>query len=186
MARPSKLTPAQWAEVERRLAEGEGVRDLAKAFGVSPAAISKRGVSKQSERVQKVAHQLAQAQGALATLPTREQHLAINLADKLRNISTSLASAAELGAATAHRLQSLANSEVQKIDDAQPLASLEAMKGVKALTDLANGASSIALNLLAANKETVTKLNNPQEVERAAPVRERLSLADWKKAHGLS
>lgn len=189
MARPSKLTPAQWAEVERRLAEGEGVRDLAREFGCSPSIISRR-VSQQSQQVRSVAQQVAAAreheERALATLPPARQFQALNLADKLRNISASLASAAELGAATAHRLQSLANSEVQKIDDAQPLASLEAMKGVKALTDLANGASSIALNLLAANKETVTRINNPQEVEKAAPVRERLGLAEWKKAHGLS
>lgn len=185
MARPSKLSPAQWAAVERRAAEGESLSALAREFGVSVSTISGR-VSGVSETVRKVARQVAQAHTALAELPPRQQHLAVNLADKLRNISASLASAAELGAATAHRLQALANGEVQKIDDAQPLASLEAMKGVKALTDLANGASSIALNLLAANKETVQKINNPQEAEVQAPVRERLSLADWKKAHGLN
>lgn len=185
MARPSKLTPAQWAEVERRAAEGESARALAREFGVDEAAIRRR-VSPQTPRIIAAAEKVAEARSALAELPPAQQYRALNLADKLRNISTSLASAAELGAATAHRLQSLANSEVQKIDDAQPLASLEAMKGVKALTDLANGASSIALNLLAANKETVTRIHNPQEVEKAAPVRERLSLADWKKAHGLN
>lgn len=173
MARPSKLTPAQWAEVDRRLAAGEGVRALAAEFGVSPATISKRGVSQQTEHVQKVAHQIAQAQTALAELPVRQQYVAMSLAEKLRNISQSLASAAELGAATAHRLQALANSEVAKVDDAEPLKSMDALKGVAALTRLANDSSSIAINLLAANKETVKKLNDQgggDEPGVAAPI----------------
>ena len=79
----------------------------------------------------------------------------MSLAEKLQNISQSLASAAEHGAATAHRLAALANSEVAKIDDAAVLApeSLEAMKGVAALTKLSNEAAATGLNLLAANKK---------------------------------
>ena len=38
MGRPSKLSPKQWAEVERRTAEGEGARALAREFGISEAA----------------------------------------------------------------------------------------------------------------------------------------------------
>lgn len=160
MARPSKLTPEQWLEIERRLAAGDGVRDLAREFGVSPAAVSKRGVSKRSKQVQAVAKQLASAQTALAALPVPQQYVAMSLADKLRNISTSLAAAAELGAATAHRLSALANSEVAKVDDAEPLESVESLKGVAALTKLANDSASIALNLLSANKEQIQKLND--------------------------
>ncbi len=152
MARPSKLSPQQWAEVERRLAAGEGVRDLARAFGVSPAAVSKRGVSKQTKQVQVVAKQLAQAQTALAALPVAQQYTAVSLAEKLRNISGSLASAAELGAKTAHRLNALANTEVNKVDDANPLASIEELRSVGVLTKLANDSAHIAVNLLAANK----------------------------------
>ena len=90
--------------------------------------------------------------------------LAVSLADKLRSISSHLASAAEYGAATAHRLNALANSEVAKVDDADVLSpeSMEAMKGVAALTRLANDSSSIALNLLAANKDTVQRMNAPE------------------------
>lgn len=111
----------------------------------------------------------------------------MSLAEKLQNISQSLASAAEHGAATAHRLAALANSEVAKIDDAAVLApeSLEAMKGVAALTKLSNEAAATGLNLLSANKETVAKINNQEPEDKPAPVRERLSLADWKKAHGV-
>ena len=156
MARPSKLTPIQWAEIERRAAEGESHSALAREFGVGVSTVSAR-VSRVSETVRKVAHQVAEAHTALATLPVRQQVQAMSLAEKLQNISQSLASAAEHGAATAHRLAALANSEVAKIDDAAVLApeSLEAMKGVAALTKLSNEAAATGLNLLAANKKRV-------------------------------
>lgn len=152
MARPSKLSPAQWLEVERRAAEGESHSALARAFGVSVSTISAR-VSGVSETVRKVAQKLADVQSEIAVMPIRQQYTVINLADKLRNISNSLACAAELGAATAHRLHALANSEVAKVDDAEPMASLDSLRNVGVLTKLANDSSHIALNLLAANKD---------------------------------
>jgi hypothetical protein len=187
MARPSKLSPAQWREVERRAAAGESIAALAKEFGVGRSTVSER-VSVISDAVRETAHKVAAAQTALAALPVAQQYNAISLADKLRNISASLAAAAECGAATAHRLAALANGEVQKINDAEIMKpeSLEAMRGVAALTKLSNEAASTGLNLLSANKETVTRINNPQDAEVLAPVRERLPLADWKKAHGLA
>lgn len=176
MARPSKLTPDQWAEIDRKLAAGEGVRDLAKEYGISPASVSKRGVSKQTKQVQVVAKQLAEAQTALAELPVHQQYIAVSLAEKLRNISDNLAAAAQYGAQTAHRLSALANSEVAKVDDAEPLASVENLKGVAALTKLANESATIALNLLSANKETVQRINDgtdgshiPTSIELVAP-----------------
>ncbi len=165
MGRPSKLTAAQWAEIERRFAAGEMARPLGREFGVSEAAIRQRfgaqkSVSAQASQVRNVAEKLAAAEVALQALPETQRPVARDLADKLRSISTSLACAADLGAKTAHRLQALANSEVGKVDDAQPLQSMEALKGVAALTKLANDSASIALNLLAANKDTVKRLND--------------------------
>lgn len=164
MARPSKLSPEQWAEIERRLAAGEGASALAREFGVSPASVSVR-VSKVSKKVSETAHKLAEAQTALAELPVPQQYAAVSLAEKLRAISTSLANAAELGAKTAHRLHALANAEVGKVDDADPLGSMEALKGVSVLTKLANDSSAIAVNLLNANRETVKEANKPPETE---------------------
>lgn len=184
MGRKSKLSPSQWAEVERRSAEGESARALAKEFGVDESTIRAR-VSPQTPRVKEVAAKVAEAREALATLPPAQQYVAINLADKLRRISDSLAAAAELGAATSHRLNALANTEVAKVDDAKPLESLESLRSVGVLTKLANDSASIALNLLAANKETVGKINSQQPEDKPAPVRERLSLEDWKAAHRL-
>lgn len=187
MGRPSKLSPEQWAEIDRRRLEGESRRSLAREFGISEAALREREAKFGAiETVREVAAKIVDARQSLAALPLAAQVSAQSLADKLRSISTSLACAAQLGAATAHRLQSLANSEVGKVDDAEPMASLENLRNVGVLTKLANDSASIALNLLSANKETVTKINNPQDAEVLAPVRERLPLAEWKKAHGLA
>lgn len=161
MARPSKLTPDQWREVEKRSAAGEGARSIAKDFGVDEAAIRRR-VSPQTPQVQRVAQQLAAAQTALATLPVPHQHLAINLADELRAVSQHLASAAKFGAATAHRLAGIAHGKVAEIDDAAPLTdeSIDALKGVAVLTRMANEAASTGLNLLAANKDRIRRLED--------------------------
>jgi hypothetical protein len=159
MSRPPALSPLQQADVRRRLAEGEGVRALAREFGVGVATIKR--LSEQSEHVRNVAEQVAAAQTALAALPVAQQHQALSLADKLRSISDNLAAAAMHGAATAHRLNALANAEVAKVDDADPLKSLEALRGVGVLSKLANESASVALNLLAANKPTVERINAP-------------------------
>jgi hypothetical protein len=186
------LSPAQWDEVRRRLLAGETARSLGREFGVSEAAIRKRfganqSLSAQSAQVRTAASMLAQAHTVIDALPAAQREVAINLADKLRSISGSLASAAELGAKTAHRLQALANSQVAKVDDAEPMQSIDQLRDVGVLTKLANDSASIALNLLAANKETVQKINNPPPAEAdAAPLRHRLGLDEWKKAHGLS
>jgi transposase-like protein len=188
MARPSKLSPTQWQEIERRLAEGETPSTLAREFGVHPSQITRR-VSQVSQKVREVAQKVANAQTALAELPAQQQYAAMSLADKLRNISTSLASAAEHGAATAHRLNALANSEVSKVDDAAPLSeeSITALKGVGVLTKLANDSASIALNLLAANKDAVKQIATPEpEPESLPPLRPQLSREEWLKAHGLN
>lgn len=172
MPRPSKLSPAQWKEVERRALQGESASALGREFGVSEGAIRKRiagerSISEQSTKVREVAEKLADAEIALRALPLGQRQVAIDLSEKLRSISSSLASAAELGAKTAHRLHALANSEVGKVDDAAPLSteSINALKGVGVLTKLANESSHVALNLLAANKETVTRLNEQPEPE---------------------
>lgn len=174
MGRPSKLTEKQWAEVERRLLEGESRRAIAREFGVSESTIRER-LSAQVEEIKTVAHQIVATERALTAMPISAQVSAQNLAAKLRSISDNLASAADYGARTAHRLNALANSEVAKVDDADPLSSLEALKGVSVLTRLANDAASAGFNLLAANKEIVKGLNQD---EPEAPVRIVIQVED--------
>lgn len=99
------------------------------------------------------------------------QPVAIGLAEKLRNISQSLASAAELGAATAHRLHALANSEVGKVDDAEPMASIENLRNIGVLTKLANESGHIAMGLLSEkNKAMVEKVSGEMVVDAVTPV----------------
>jgi hypothetical protein len=160
MGRPSKLSPAQWAEIERRLVAGDGVRALAGEFGISPGQISKRFPNSVSKSIHAVAHKVAEAQTALAALPVPHQNLAMSLADDLRSISVSVAAAAKLGAMTGHRLHALANSEVVKVDDANPLASIDALRNVGVLTKLGNDSLAPALNLLSANKERIQRLDD--------------------------
>lgn len=170
MGRPSKLTDKQWSEIEAKLLEGESRRSLADKYGVSEAAIRKRFGS-HIEKIKAVANQVVAAERAMQDLPVSSQVAAANYAAKLRALSDHLLGAATYGAATSHRLNGIAHAKVQEIDDAAPLTaeSLEALKGVAALTKIANESAHIGLNLLAANKDTVKELN-----QAAKPVPQRV------------
>jgi hypothetical protein len=193
MGRPSKLTPQQWTEVERRLLAGETARGIAPDFGISEAGIRKRfgahqSISAQSAQVRTVAEKLADASLALQALPPAQRSVAVDLAEELRTMSVSVARAANLGAKTGHRLHALANSEVAKVDDAAPLSeeSIAALKGVGVLTKLANDSLSPALNLLAANKDRVKEITTPPpEDDPGPPLRPQISREQWLKEHGL-
>lgn len=172
MGRPSKLTDQQWEEIHRRLLKGEKAADLAREFGVSKTRISER-FSGRFETVQSVAKQILSAETALKALPVTEQLATISLLDELRAVSQHLAGAARYGAATAHRLAGIANAKVCEIDDAAPLngESIDTLKGIAVLTKMANEASQIGANLLAANKETVKEMN-----QQAKPLPQRVTV----------
>lgn len=150
MGRPSKLTPEQWKELERRMMGGESAAHLSRVFGISQARISEK-VTKVSEIISETAHKLADAHNALALLPVAQQYSAISLSEKLRNASNSMASAAELGAATAHRLHGIANHQAQMIDDANPDPDM--LKMVAALAKTGNDSMAPAVALLGINKD---------------------------------
>lgn len=166
MGRPPKLSNAQWEQIRLRLLEGESARALGREFGVSEAAIRKK-VSAQVSEIKSVANQIASAQTALSKLPIGSQISAQTMAQRLMSISNHLASAADYGAATAHRLAGLAQGKVAEIDDAAPLTdeSLTALKGVAVLTKLANEASEIGVNLLRANKDAIDGMNKQAQSE---------------------
>jgi AcrR family transcriptional regulator len=154
MARPSKLTDAQWEAIGKRLLAGESAASLAREFGVSKAAISAR-FSKRTETIKSVAKQIVETERALSFLNVSEQMAARSLADDLRAISEHLAGAARFGAATAHRLAGIAHMKASEIDDARPLndESIKSLKGIAVLTRMANESSEIGVNLLRANKD---------------------------------
>lgn len=170
MARPSKLTDAQWEKIGKRLLAGESPSALAREFGVSKSTISGR-FSERNQNIKDAANQIVAAESALAKLNISEQIAARSLADDLKAISQHLAGAARFGAATAHRLSGIAHNKAAEIDDAAPLdaESREALSDVAALTKMANDASEIGMNLLKANKDTIDDLNK-RETEQASPV----------------
>ncbi len=161
MGRKSKLTDKQWSEIERRLLQGEKPAALAKEYGVDRAAITRR-FSQQVRNVKEVANQIVTTESALSALPVAQQFAAINLANELRAISTHLASAAKYGAMTAHRLAGIAHGQVEKVDDAEPEKSMDALNRIGALTKMANASSEIGVNLLRAHKEAIEQLNKPE------------------------
>lgn len=175
MGRKSSLTPEQWAEIERRhLIDGESINALAAEFGVNESSVRRRIKPNKAELpngekpLQVLAQEKVEADAAtrriaekIAELPISRQKIVTDLAEKLKGISGHLASAAEYGAATAHRLAGIAHNKATEIDDAKPLntESLESLKGIAVLTKMANEASEIGVNLLRANKDEIDRLN---------------------------
>lgn len=166
MARPSKLTDAQWEKIGKRLLSGESASSLAREFGISKASVSGR-FSERLKNVKDAANQIVAAESALSKLNVSEQMAARSLADDLKAISEHLAGAARFGAATAHRLSGIAHSKASEIDDASPLTgeSTETLKGIAVLTKMANEAAEIPMGLLKANKEKVDELNRGEATE---------------------
>ena len=172
MARPSKFTPEQLAQIEVRLLAGESPEKIAPDYGVSGTAIRKRfGTNKQvglqSLKVKAAAQQMVEARAAIQALPPAHRTVALSLAD----LSETVLRTAEIGSRTAYRLTALANSQATKIDDADPTAdnspSLNALKSVVMLTKAANESSVLTSNLLAANKDQLRK-DLPDEPDPAA------------------
>lgn len=179
MGRKSSLTPEQWIEVERlHVIEGKSINFLAKKYGVNESSIRRKIKPSSAESpnlrnpLQELAYKKVEVDNAqkeiaerIAELPYAKQQIVSELTRKLNNISYHLGSAAEYGAMTSHRLSGLANAQVEKIDDADPLRaeSLETLKGIAALTRMANSSSEIGLNLLRANKEAIEDLNREQD-----------------------
>lgn len=175
MGRKSKLLPSQWEEIGRRLANGEGTSALGREFGVSPSTISER-FKNRIDAVKSVANQLVSAETALRKLSVADQISAISLADELRSISMHMAGAGKYSAATAHRLSAIAHARLQTVDDSDPSqdGGTEKLQMIAAMTKMANDAAYIPLGLLAANKETVVKINTEAPKPAGLPVK-RLS-----------
>lgn len=175
MGRKSALTPEQWVDIERRhLVNGESINALAIEFGVNESSIrrkikpNKTELPNEAKPLQVLAREKVDADKAvmriaeqIAELPVARQQIVSDLAQKLTNISVHLGSAAEYGAATAHRLAGIAHMKATEIDDAKPLddESVAALKGIAVLTRMANDASEIGVNLLRANKDAVDEAN---------------------------
>lgn len=156
--RPSKLSPAQWGAIRDRLAQGESVASLAKEYGISRSCISDT-LSKSVTAIKDAAKQLVSADETLKALPISDRVSAINLAERLKSISNNLASAADYGARTAHKLNAIAHTQTEELDGYDPMASPAAVKSIALLTDMANNAGRMGVELLKANKDAVDTMN---------------------------
>lgn len=159
MARPSKLTEKQWNEIQRRLMNGDTPGMVAKDFGVGRTTITDRFPAGCRE-LKELANQIVSTDAQFKALPIASQVSVMSLVDDLKAISMHLAGAAKFGSATAHRLAGIANAQVDKIDDADLMASHAILQSVSALTKIANDAAVPGFNLLNANKESIKIINN--------------------------
>lgn len=162
MSRPPALTPDQQQEVQRRLAAGEKASALAVEFRVGRATIQR--LSGVSGSVRKVAETLAAAQTALAALPVAHQHMAVTLAEQLRQVSESMAGAAVLAAGTARHLHTLAHQQAAQVNGENLEQSHARLQAVAGLTKMANDAAAIPLGLMSSNKDRL-----PHEPPPAPP-----------------
>ena len=192
MARPSKLSEAQWAEIDRLLIEGGMSQNaIARQFGISGTTLREYiAKSSRSPTVQKVAHMLVEADAALKSLPVSAQITARDLAGKLKAISESMATAAMHAAASTQRLQEMSWRELAKVGE-NPMdeAGQAALKAAAGLTRMANESSELPLNLLTANKERIRRMQEdemPPQTVAEQPVRPTISREAWLQQHGLS
>ena len=167
MGRPSKLTDKQWAEIQQRLLAGEKSRPLGREFGISDVAINKRFGS-QNKQIKTVANQIVTAEQNLKALSVSSQIVAVSLADKLRAASMFLADSAVSGARTGAHLKAVAGFHAEMVtrNNAGDAEGAALQRVIAGLTQVANESEKTALNLIAANKETVRE----REAERVIRV----------------
>ncbi len=154
--RKKALNDSEYIEAMRRVLAGESIRKVAADFGVGQSSLLRRGVTADVNAVKAIAGELVQAEQKFAALPAVLQVSARQLANELQAISEHLAGAAKYGAQTAHRLNYIANKQVDLLDEAGTLEENgPTLRNVMAFTESANKAATIGLNLLAANKDTL-------------------------------
>lgn len=173
MGRKSSLTAEQWLDVERRhLVNGESINALAAEFGVNESSIRRRikpskaaspsrknplhALAEEKVRVDAESKRISEQ---IAHLPYANQVLVSDLARKLTNISEHIGSAAEISAASAHRLSLLSNQQLELVDDVNPMGSAAQLQAAAVLQKMANSAMEGPMNLLRANKEMIEDMN---------------------------
>jgi hypothetical protein len=181
MGRKSALTVEQWLEIERRhVVDGESINALAAEFGINESSIRRKikpnkaeppngqngrnplqAIAKEKVRVDAESKRIAEQ---IAELPYAKQQIVSDLARKLTSISEHLGSAAEYSAASAHRLSFMANQQLEKVDEVEPLKNVAELQAVALLQKLANTSSEIGLNLLRANKDMTPEDDSPTPV----------------------
>jgi transposase-like protein len=152
MGRKSSLTDDQWVEVERRhLVDGVSINALAQEFGVNESSLRRRIKPNKAEPKKAAKSLLALAEmkveadakakhfaEQLGALPFAKQQIVSDLARKLTNTSEHMASAAEISAASSHRLSRMANQQLELVDEVDPMKTRAQLESFAALQKLAN------------------------------------------------
>ena len=162
MGRKSKLNEKQWAEVQRRMLDGEPIRALAREFGVSEGSLRAQK-SKRVETIKDVANQVVATECAIKSLDFDAQCAVNDYASKLRAMASNLLSAAHSGSVTSARLAAIAEKESQKINPDEPMESAEQLQAIAALNRLGNDAAQIGLQVLKANQDAVKDAGDKKE-----------------------
>lgn len=175
MGRKSALTDEQWLDVERRhVVDGESINSIATDLGINESSIRRKlkpnkaespnsdnplkTLAKEKIRVDSESRQIAEQ---IAALPFAKQQMVSDLARKLTNISDHMASAAEISAASAHRLAILANQQLEKVDEVNPEKTAGAVQAAALFQKMSNSAGETPVNMMRANKEAVELLSRP-------------------------
>lgn len=162
MGRKSKLTDKQWAEIEQRNLNGEGMRALSREFNVTESAIRQR-ISAQNKQIKTLAQKKAKITQEIRALPVSAQTQVSILADELMAMQINLASAGKYGSIVARHSMSLAAKQIEKVDQSDPMESAEILQGVAGLARIANEASTIGLNLMKKNDSTIEEKTKDQQ-----------------------
>jgi predicted DNA-binding protein YlxM (UPF0122 family) len=164
MAAIPKISEKQKKEIAARYELGESMRKIALSYNVTEGAIRKL-VGTHIKPLKAVAKQLATAELAMESFSIGTQVKIRTMTDTLKGITEHISSAAEYSARNAHRLSVIANGQIDKIDEVDPMLTEDAMRSVAALTKMANEASQIPINLLNASKEQLKTINLPDDVK---------------------
>jgi transposase-like protein len=167
MGRKSALTEAQWIDVERRiLVHGESVNSIAKEYGINEAAIRRKinpkpinpneknksliSLAKESVEAKSKVREISKE---IAKLPIGRQSIVSELERSLVAASNGMAMTAENCANVASKMAAYANAVSQKIEMDDIDGTMQHAKNSMMFLQMANEASKIPLNLLAANKD---------------------------------
>ena len=162
--RKSKLTDEQWIEVLKRLLAGESMGELAKVYGITKSTISQR-MGDRKIKIETVANQMVRTDAAFNSLHMVDRLITNGLVEELKSISLNLASAAKYGAITANKTAKLANFSAEMLSTtAADEENMKYLRTAAAYTAVSNEAAKTPLALLAANKESVSKINTEKEI----------------------
>jgi hypothetical protein len=181
MGRKSKLSDAQWKRIEERLLNGEAGNALAKEFGIAPSTLREK--TAHLKIIKESVNQIVTAESKIQALPISAQITAHSYAARLRQISSGILETAANGVRTSTKLSRLAADAAEEMESFNPdiEADVTRVKTISALTRLSNEAASVGMDLMKANKES---MSDPDESNNKQPEMILLVAPEANDDHG--